>query len=52
MSVKLEDYKVVDTISCDGRLGLKQLVCRISDRRLFESRQISYRFMDDALKEV
>lgn len=52
MSTKLDDYRVIDTISCDGRLGLKQLVCRLSDRRLFESRQISYKFMDDALKEV
>lgn len=48
---KLDDYRVVDTLSA-GRFGLKQLVCRLSDRRLFEWRQISYRSMDDALKEV
>jgi len=51
MTNKLDDYRVVETIS-SGRFGQKALVCRVSDRRLFEWRKISYKAMDDALKEV
>lgn len=50
MSYKMDDYQVLETLN-DSKFGLRQRISR-SDGRLFERRQISYKFMDDALKEV
>lgn len=51
MSSKLDDYKVLETLS-EGKYGLRQRISRISDGRQFECREINYKPMDDALKEV
>lgn len=50
MSYKLDDYQVLETLN-DSKFGLRQRISR-SDGRLFERRQLSYKHMDDALKEV
>ena len=51
MSSKIDDYKVIETLD-NGKFGLRQKISRISDGRLFEWREINYKSMDDALKEV
>ncbi|KAK4011734.1 hypothetical protein OUZ56_020849 [Daphnia magna] len=50
MSYKLDDYQVLETLN-DSKFGLRQRISR-SDGRLFERRQLSYKHMDDALKEM
>lgn len=47
----MEEFRVIETIS-HGKFDLRQKVTRVSDRRLFEWREINYKSMDDALKEV
>lgn len=47
----MEEFRVIETIS-QGKFDLRQKVIRVSDRRLFEWREINYKSMDDALKEV
>lgn len=47
----IDDYQVIETLNT-GEFGSRQKISRISDGRLFEWREISYKSMDDALKEV
>ena len=49
----MEEFRAIETIS-QGKFDLRQKVIRVSDRRLFEWREINYKsmMMDDALKEV
>lgn len=47
----MDEYRVIETIN-NGQFGLRQKVIRVSDRHLFEWREINYKSMDDALKEV
>jgi len=47
----MEEFRAIETIS-QGKFDLRQKVIRVSDRRLFEWREINYKSMDDALKEV
>jgi serine/threonine protein kinase len=47
----MEEFRVIETIG-HGKFDLRQKVTRVSDRRLFEWREINYKSMDDALKEV
>lgn len=51
MSSNFEDFQVLETLRT-GEFGLRQKVIRISDRKMFEWREIQYKSMDDALKEV
>ena len=50
MSSKMDDYQVLESLD-DSKFGVRQRISR-SDGRLFERREINYKFMDDALKEV
>ena len=50
MTSKMDDYQVLETLS-DSKFGVRHRISR-SDGRLFERREINYKSMDDALKEV
>jgi hypothetical protein len=50
MTSKMDDYQVLETLN-DSKFGVRHKISR-ADGRLFERREINYKSMDDALKEV